>query len=130
MNKFVYYSFWFILVGIILGAFGAHAFKDFLSPEKLASYEVGVRYQLYVGIIGLILTLNHTHFDKKSFKIGTGLLFFGGLLFSGSIYLLTFIEAGLLKKIAIPLTPLGGLSIICSMFLYGLSYYKANKNIK
>ena len=130
MNKFVYYSFGFILVAIILGAFGAHAFKDILSSEKLLSYEVGVKYQMYVGIIGLILTLNQKYFERKRFKIGTILLFLGGVLFSGSIYLLTFIDTGILRKTAIPLTPLGGLCIILSMFFYGFSYYKVNKNIK
>jgi uncharacterized membrane protein YgdD (TMEM256/DUF423 family) len=35
----------FLAVG--LGAFGAHALKARLSPELLATFEVGVRYQMY-----------------------------------------------------------------------------------
>ncbi len=30
-----------------LGAFGAHALRSRLSPELLATFEVGVRYQMY-----------------------------------------------------------------------------------
>ena len=31
------------MLSIILGAFGAHAFKNLLTPDKLDSFEVGVR---------------------------------------------------------------------------------------
>ena len=40
---------------IMLGAFGAHAFKKIISEEKLASFEVGVRYQMYIAITLLVL---------------------------------------------------------------------------
>jgi len=45
----------FGITAIILGAFGAHAFKKIISPEKLASFEVGVRYQMYSALVLLIL---------------------------------------------------------------------------
>ena len=38
------------MTAIILGAFGAHAFKKFLPEDKLVSFEVGVRYQMYHAI--------------------------------------------------------------------------------
>ena len=41
--------------GIVLGAFGAHAFKKLLSEEKLASFETGVRYQMYAALTLLII---------------------------------------------------------------------------
>lgn len=124
MNKFVYLSFTYLVLAVILGAFGAHAFKEVLSPEKLTSYEVGVRYQFYVGIIGLIISLNGKKFNASKLKISNYLLFIGGLLFSGSIYLLTFIQQGILRKIAIPLTPIGGLCIILAILFFAYSYYK------
>ncbi|MDX9704776.1 MAG: DUF423 domain-containing protein, partial [Weeksellaceae bacterium] len=44
---------------VILGAFGAHAFKKILSVEKLQSFETGVKYQKYHALllvaIGLFL---------------------------------------------------------------------------
>ena len=39
------------VLSVILGAFGAHAFKKILSPEKLESFETGVRYQMYLSLI-------------------------------------------------------------------------------
>ena len=43
----------FLAVG--LGAFGAHALRGRLSPEMLAVFETGVRYQMYHAL-ALILT--------------------------------------------------------------------------
>jgi uncharacterized membrane protein YgdD (TMEM256/DUF423 family) len=35
------------LIGVALGAFAAHGLKERLAPELLATFEVGVRYQMY-----------------------------------------------------------------------------------
>lgn len=43
------------LLSIILGAFGAHAFKKILSAEKLISFETGVKYQMYSALFLLIV---------------------------------------------------------------------------
>ena len=49
--------------GVALGAFGAHALKGRLSPDMLAVFETGVRYQMYHALaiiaVGLILSLIH-----------------------------------------------------------------------
>ena len=34
-------------LGVALGAFGAHGLKGRLSPDMLAVFETGVRYQMY-----------------------------------------------------------------------------------
>ena len=45
-----------IAVGIALGAFGAHGLKQVVSdPDKLVSFETGVRYQLTHGFEFLAL---------------------------------------------------------------------------
>ena len=43
------------LLSVILGAFGAHAFKKILSVERLESFETGVRYQIYAAFFLLIV---------------------------------------------------------------------------
>ena len=35
------------LTAIVLGAFGAHALKNYLSVAQLATFETGVKYQRY-----------------------------------------------------------------------------------
>jgi uncharacterized membrane protein YgdD (TMEM256/DUF423 family) len=52
------FAIFFICSAIILGAFGAHALKSILSADKLASFETGVRYQMFSGLALLILGLS------------------------------------------------------------------------
>ncbi|WP_104382561.1 DUF423 domain-containing protein [Sphingobacterium sp. HMA12] len=99
-------------LAIILGAFGAHAFKKILSAEKLDSFEVGVRYQMYAAITLLVLGLNLS-FDYQSERVACYLIIAGTFLFSGSIYFLSFAEYWKKNlKFLGPITPLGGLLMI------------------
>ena len=41
-------------LGVLLGAFGAHALKNSLTPEMLAVYKTAVEYQFYHSL-GLLL---------------------------------------------------------------------------
>ena len=102
------------LLSVILGAFGAHAFKKILSVERLESFETGVRYQMYAAffllIVGYILK-----FETTSERWISLLMIFGTLLFSVSIYFLAFQDyLGMNLKFLGPITPLGGLLMIIS----------------
>ena len=117
----------FIISGIILGAFGAHKLKDIVDVTKLNSFEVGVRYQLFQGIGLLVLGLtNQITFSLKPFFI---LSIFGTILFSCSLYLLSFTD---LIKLPIsllgPITPIGGVLIILSWCLLFIQIQKIRKN--
>lgn len=112
----------FIVTAIILGAFGAHALKELISPEKLISYETGVRYQMYHGLGLLIIGLLA---DRFSFKMNTFyyLQLTGVIMFSGSIYLLALQEPLNVKLSFLgPVTPIGGVLMILgwSILLLGL----------
>lgn len=99
-------------LAIILGAFGAHAFKKILSAEKLESFEVGVRYQMYAALTLLILGFNFS-FDLQSERVAFYLITLGTLLFSVGIYFLSFAEYWKKNlKFLGPITPLGGLLMI------------------
>ena len=102
------------LLSVILGAFGAHAFKKILSIERLESFETGVRYQMYAAffllIVGYILK-----FETSSEKWISILMIAGAFLFSVSIYFLSFQDYwGVNLKFLGPITPLGGLFMIIS----------------
>lgn len=101
-----------MIVGIILGAFGAHGLEDKVSAEKIASYEVGVRYQMLNSLGLLILAALKPQFSF-SLKPTFVCILIGIVLFSGSIYGLTFQEKGSsVAKILGPITPIGGLLMI------------------
>lgn len=107
----------FIVLAIILGAFGAHALKQVLTAEKLTSFETGVRYQMYHGLALLIIGLsaNKFNFDLNWF---IRLLVSGIVLFSGSIYLLSFQDIlGIKLAFLGPITPIGGVLLITGWIL-------------
>jgi uncharacterized membrane protein YgdD (TMEM256/DUF423 family) len=102
----------FIVLSIILGAFGAHALKEVLAPEKLISFETGVRYQMYHGLALLIVGLNEDKF-KSNLKWFYNLIIIGVVLFSFSIYFLAIQDVIDVKlKFLGPITPFGGLMLI------------------
>ena len=117
----------FILLGIIFGALGAHALEKLLTTEQLASYEVGVKYQIYHGIT-LLALVALTHKLNFSLKIIYRLLVIGVIIFSGSIYALVFqnligVKLGMIFG---PLTPIGGLLMIIGWLLFLIKLLKTN----
>ncbi|MBS1782507.1 MAG: DUF423 domain-containing protein [Bacteroidetes bacterium] len=101
-------------LSVILGAFGAHALRQILSPDQLQIFETGVRYQMYHAFALLVCGLLSFHLPLKPLKLATQFFITGIILFSGSLYLLAGLKAtgqiGL-GGVGI-LTPIGGLFFI------------------
>lgn len=97
---------------IILGAFGAHALKKILNVEQLATFETGVKYQMYHALF--LLFVGTSQFVSEKAKKGIlYLVVIGVLFFSGSIYLLsTNGHLGLDFRPIGFITPIGGLLLI------------------
>lgn len=95
-------------IGVLLGAFGAHALKSRVSEHLLAVFEVGVRYQMYHALALLAVAWAAERYPG-SWTTLSGWLFLAGIvIFSGSLYLMTFTGARWLGAI----TPIGGLCFI------------------
>ena len=93
-------------LGVAFGAFGAHALRSRLSPEMLAVFETGVRYQMYHAFAILIVAAAIGHFGPARLLVLAGWLFVAGIiLFSGSLYTLTMTGVSMLGAV----TPFGGL---------------------
>lgn len=100
------------LLSIILGAFGAHALKEILSPDQLVSFETGVRYQMYHALFLLFVGATSKISDKQK-KTVFMLTLVGVIFFSVSIYLLsTKAVTGIDFSFLGPITPIGGLFLI------------------
>ena len=98
-------------LGVAFGAFGAHALRSRLSPEMLAVFETGVRYQMYHTFAVLIVAAAIGHIGNARLLVIAGWIFAAGIvLFSGSLYTLALTGVGTLGAI----TPIGGL-----LFLIG-----------
>lgn len=104
-------------VAIILGAFGAHGLKKVLDETQLATFETGVKYQMYHALF-LLFVGTTALLTEKTKKIICYLTVIGVLLFSGSIYLLATSPAtGIDFKFLGPVTPIGGLLMILAWML-------------
>lgn len=100
------------MFSVILGAFGAHAFKKILSVERLTSFETGVKYQMYHALLLLIIGF-FLKFETGIEKTTAWFIILGTFLFSVSIYFLSFQEVwGVNLKFLGPITPIGGLLMI------------------
>ncbi len=117
-KKMVIWAGVFAGLSVIFGAFGAHTLKNLITPDALATFEVGVRYQMYHALALLVMGLSSfltVNIQK------TVLIFFtlGIFLFSGSIYLLSLNEILPFDATVIGfVTPLGG-----TCFIIGWVYF-------
>jgi uncharacterized membrane protein YgdD (TMEM256/DUF423 family) len=104
-------------LGVALGAFGAHGLRNRLTPDMLAVFETGVRYQMYHA---LALLATAALMDRLNGWLITtaGWLFVTGIvLFSGSLYALALTGVTILGAI----TPLGGLAFLAGWALLALA---------
>jgi uncharacterized membrane protein YgdD (TMEM256/DUF423 family) len=102
------------LLGVALGAFGAHALKPTLEANgRLDTFELAVRYQFFHALALLFLGL-WMGSQATSLLGWAGLSWtLGVLLFSGSLYLLALTNS----KVFALFTPIGGLLMLAGWAL-------------
>ncbi len=105
----------FLLIGslagftaVALGAFGAHALRGRLTPDMLAVFETGVRYQMYHALAVIATGLMAARMDKWLIVMAGWLFTAGIVLFSGSLYAIALTGATGLGAI----TPIGGVLLL------------------
>ncbi len=114
----------FVAVG--LGAFGSHALRARLTPERIAWFETGVRYQMWhtLALLAVVLVGSLRSMPRggwvayaplsgaRPFGLlpsAAGWLFVAGIvLFSGSLYALAATGARRWARV----TPVGGLAFL------------------
>ena len=114
-------------VSVAFGAFGAHALKKMVSDVAVNIFETGVRYQFYHVFALAVVGILYRDFSSKWMLWAGNLFLVGMLLFSGSLYLLTYF-----KGTAKPnfdwigaITPLGGLAFIAGWVCMFIGLYKS-----
>ncbi|AWX44113.1 UPF0382 membrane protein [Flagellimonas maritima] len=117
------------ILGIILGAFGTHGLEKIVNANAVASFETGVRYQIYHALFLLFLG-SWEGLGNKQKKLVFITIILGVLLFSFSIYLLALngLTTFDFKQIAF-VTPVGGTFLIFGWFLAGY-YILTGKSVK
>jgi uncharacterized membrane protein YgdD (TMEM256/DUF423 family) len=96
------------LLGVGAGAFGAHALRQRLTPDMLAVFETGVRYQLVHALALLAVAWACARWPGPASRAAGWLFIVGIVLFSGSLYLLVL--TGMRSFGAV--TPIGGVAFL------------------
>ena len=110
-------------LAVTMGAFGAHALADRITPERLANFETAARYQMYHALALLAVALAIAFFPSTAKLLNAGgWLFTGGiLLFSGSLYILSITGIRWLGAV----TPLGGVAFAAGWLMLLLAAWQA-----
>jgi uncharacterized membrane protein YgdD (TMEM256/DUF423 family) len=103
-------------LGVMLGAFGAHALKDRLDAYSLDVYQKAVFYH-FIHALGILIVARTSGLTQSATTTVCALLLAGIVLFSGSLYLLAVTGTRALGAV----TPFGGLAFIAAWLL--LAYH-------
>ncbi len=108
----------FFVLGILLGAFGAHGLKSMNAPsDQLMSFETGIRYLYYNGI-GMLAIAGVREKMDFSLNFNYRMILWGTIIFSFSIFLLVLgnvMDDDLFSFLG-PITPIGGILMIVGWF--------------
>jgi len=109
-----------LALAVAFGAFGAHALKS-LPPERLQVYETAVRYHFFnaLGLLGIGLALRSV--DASLLHWAAALVLLGIVLFSGSLYALTFNA----PRVVGIVTPIGGLALIAGWLAFAATFLRS-----
>ena len=110
-----------LALAVAAGAFGAHALKNILSPERLETWQTAVQYHAWHALGLVLIALVGTQFQIVVTWPAT-LILAGILIFSGSLYVLCLSGIGWLGAI----TPIGGVAFIAGWILFGIKILKSN----
>jgi len=111
------------MISVIFGAFGAHALKEYLSEQSLASFQTATTYMMTHAIALFIVGMMYRHYKKKTMVWSGNFFVLGIIMFSGSIYLRIALLSLGFDKFAIVniVTPVGGLMFILGWLMLFLS---------
>ncbi len=102
-------------VGVAAGAFGAHALREMVTPERLETWRTGASYHQLHAALGIVAAL----WGRESVWARRAAVLFlvGTVLFAGSLYALVLLDVAWLGAV----TPLGGIAFIAGWIALAIS---------
>jgi uncharacterized membrane protein YgdD (TMEM256/DUF423 family) len=97
-----------LALAVLIGAFGAHGLKNMVGPDKLVTFETGVRYHFYHAFGILILGLIQHNFQSLKINVSLAAFLAGIFLFSFNCYF--YVLTGM--KVFAMIVPVGGLLFV------------------
>jgi uncharacterized membrane protein YgdD (TMEM256/DUF423 family) len=111
------------MFSVMLGAFGAHVLKEYLTEQSLDSFQTATTYMMNHAIALFIVGKMYRHYKKKTMVWAGNFFVMGIIMFSGSIYLsivLKFLGYDKLTLVNL-ITPVGGLMFILGWLMLFIS---------
>lgn len=108
-------------LGVAGGAFAAHGLKSQLSPDMLAVFETGARYQMYHALALIAVAWAQAQWPSPLVITSGWFFVFGIVVFCGSLYLLSLSQISWLGAI----TPIGGLAFLAGWLCLAWAAWKA-----
>ena len=110
-------------IGVMIGAFGAHALKEILTAAgRFDTFETAVRYQFYHALALVLVGVLAKEFPSKTLKYSGYCFLVGILIFSGALYLICFTGITAFGAVA----PIGGSLLVVAWLLLFWSVIKKN----
>lgn len=110
-----------LAVAVAAGAFGAHALKSTLSPERLETWQTAVQYHAWHALGLMLIALIGAQFQIV-ITWPASLILAGIIIFSGSLYTLCLSGIGWFGAI----TPIGGVAFIAGWIVLGVNLLRMN----
>lgn len=96
------------LLAVAAGAFAAHALEARIAPDRLETWQLGAKYQMYHALALLAVAWAATRWPGPATTAAGWLFVLGVLVFCGSLYALALGSPRWFGAI----TPIGGLSFM------------------
>ncbi len=114
-------------IAVSILALAAHFLPNHLETHLVSAVTTAAQIQLFHAILSICLLSNLT--KNKLSLLPLKLIFFGSIIFAGSIYILALNSKLMISALKIfgPVTPIGGVFMIIGWFILAYEYYK-NRN--
>lgn len=109
-----------LALAVLIGAFGAHGLQKIVTPEKLVTFETGVRYHFYHALGLLLFAAYKDLYQPAKAKLVTGAFLVGILLFSFNCYFYVLTD---IKAFAM-IVPVGGTMFVVGWMTFAWSALK------
>jgi uncharacterized membrane protein YgdD (TMEM256/DUF423 family) len=95
-------------IGVAAGAFGAHAVRERIGPERLETWKTAADYQLWHALATIVAGFAATRWESGAAAAAGWCFVAGSVVFSGSLYALALTDRRRLGAI----TPIGGVLLL------------------
>lgn len=122
-RRLVILAAFFGMIGVGMGAFGAHALGAVLTANgRESTYQTAVQYHLIHTLAILFVSSAIRRWPGRLARVSGVFFALGIIIFSGSLYILSIFNLPIMGAVA----PIGGVAFIIGWLLLGLTAWQNN----